>query len=292
MNKKFFKILTGVLMISLIIAGIVYAQEDPGDPVEMLEESEDDLEDEAVCSGETIHPVLSSLAEDYEVDYEELLFYFCEQDIGVGEIEHALATAALEEVEEPYDVLLTWFYEDGMDWGEIWQELGLIGLGDFDPDEDDDEEGEDKSEDESDDELGMSQVCSMKMEHPVLFRLAEEYGVDYETLLPYFCEGNFGIGEIKHALETGENDAVDKTWNELLEERDGEEDEEGKSGWGEIWKKLGLIGKDKVKKDKENNQPDSSNEFQEQIENRTEEKSKKEKPENHPGRGKGLNKKP
>ncbi|MDW7755857.1 MAG: hypothetical protein SCH68_11905, partial [Brevefilum sp.] len=107
MNNKFFKILTGVLLISLTFAGIVSAQEASDEPIAMFVEVEEDLEDGAVCSNEAIHPVLSALAEDYdEVEYDDLLFYFCEQEIGIGEIEHALATAALEEVEESYDVLL------------------------------------------------------------------------------------------------------------------------------------------------------------------------------------------
>jgi len=291
MNKKFFKILTGVLLISLTFAGIVSAQEAPDEPIAMFVEVEDDPEDEAVCSGDAVHPVLSSLAEDYEVEYSDLLIYFCEQEIGVGEIEHALATAALEEVEETYDVLLSWFYEDGMEWGEIWQMLGLIGSGEFDPDEDDDE-GEDDPEDEFDGDKTLSEVCSGEMEHPVLIRMAEEFGVDYESLLPYFCEDHFGIGEIKHALETGEDEAVEKTWEELLVERDGEEDDKGKSGWGEIWQKLGLIGKNKDEQGSKTPELDANNDVLEQLENMNSDKANKGKPENHPGRGKGLNKKP
>jgi len=292
MNNKFFKILTGVLLISLTFAGIVSAQEAPDEPIAMFVEVEDDPEDEAVCSGEALHPVLSSLVGDYGVAYDDLLVYFCEQEIGIGEIEHALATADLDEVEETYDVLLSWFYDDGMEWGEIWQMLGLIGSGEFDPDEDDDDEGADDPEDEFDDDKTLSEVCSGEMEHPVLIRMAEDFGVDYESLLPYFCEDHFGIGEIKHALETGEDEAVEKTWEELLGERDGEEDDKGKSGWGEIWQKLGLIGKNKDEQETETPELDANNDVLEQLFNSNLDKAKKEKPENHPGRGKGLNKKP
>ncbi len=280
MNNKFFKILTGVLLISLTFAGIVSAQEAPDEPIAMFEEVEDDPEDEAVCSGDAVHPVLSSLAEDYDVEYDDLLVYFCKKEIGIGEIEHALATAALDEVEETYDVLLFWFYDDGMDWGEIWQTLGLIGSGEFDPDpdEDDDDEGEDDPEDEFDDDKTLSEVCSGEMEHPVLLRMAEEFGVAYESIKSYFCEDNFGIGEIKHALETGENEAVDKTWEELLGERDGEEEDKGKSGWGEIWQELGLIGKDK-------NENGETLEIQEQEQQKV--KTNNGKSADNPGKGKG-----
>ncbi|MDF1521073.1 MAG: hypothetical protein P1P73_11425 [Brevefilum sp.] len=292
MNNKFFKILTGVLLISLTFAGIVSAQEASDEPIAMFVEVEEDLEDGAVCSNEAIHPVLSSLAEDYEVEYDDLLVYFCEQEIGIGEIEHALATADLEEVEETYDVLLSWFYDDGMEWGEIWQTLGLIGSGEFDPDEDDDDEGEDDPEDEFDDDKTLSEVCSGEMDHPVLLRMADEFGVTYESIKSFFCEDNFGIGEIKHALETGKNETVDKTWEELLGERDGEEDDKGKSGWGEIWQRLGLIGKNKDEQESETPEIETTNDVLEQLENSNSDKAKKEKPENHPGRGKGLNKKP
>ena len=279
MNNKFFKILTGVLLISLTFAGIVSAQEAPDEPIAMFKEVEGDLEDEDFCSSDALPPVLSSLAEDYDVEYDDLLVYFCEKEIGIGEIEHALATAALEEVEETYDVLLSWFYDDGMEWGEIWQTLGLIGSGEFnpDPDEDDDDEGEDDPEDEFDDDKTLSEVCSGEMEHPVLLRMAEEFGVAYESIKSYFCEDNFGIGEIKHALETGENEAVDKTWEELLGERDGEEEDKGKSGWGEIWQELGLIGKDK-------NENGETLEIQEQEQQKV--KTNNGKSADNPGKGK------
>jgi len=64
------------------------------------------------------------------------------------------------------------------------------------------------------------------------------FGVEYEELRPYFCEQNFGIGEIKHALETAEYEDVEMSWEELLEWRH-------TASWGEIWQELSLIGKDK-----------------------------------------------
>jgi hypothetical protein len=274
MNNKFFKMLTGVLLISLTFAGIVSAQEASDEPIAMFVEVEEDLEDGAVCSNEAIHPVLSSLAEDYKVEYDDLRVYFCEKEIGIGEIEHALATADLEEVEETYDVLLSWFYDDGMEWGEIWQTLGLIGSGEFDPDEDDDDEGEDDPEDEFDDDKTLSEVCSGEMDHPVLLRMADEFDVTYESIKSYFCEDNFGIGEIKLALETAEHEDVEMTWEELLEWRHN-------AGWGEIKQELGLIGKDK-------NENGETLEIQEQEEQKV--KTNNGKRDNNPGKGKGKDK--
>jgi len=152
--------------------------------------------------------------------------------------------------------------------------LGLIGPGEFGPGDD-----EDDDQDDEEGENGLSPVCSGEMDHPVLLRLAEEYDVDYETLLAYFCMDGFGIGEIKNALKVGAMEDIDKTWEDLLGEREDEENDQ-KTGWGLIWQRLGLIGNDKMEDEPE------------EIENQFENKNDKGKPENHPGKGKGLDKKP
>ncbi|MBW6467288.1 MAG: hypothetical protein K0B06_12345 [Brevefilum sp.] len=138
MKKKLIIILYAVLLVSLVAVGSVYAQDIPGfrrevqhryEHTEQLGEC--DQECEQVCSGEMLHPVLTSLAEAYEVDYEDLLEYFCDFGFGVGEIRLALVTA--ERVDGVlYTDLLEWRYAEGMKdvgWGRIWQELGLIGRG-------------------------------------------------------------------------------------------------------------------------------------------------------------------
>lgn len=262
MKKRIFIILASVLVLSLALVGIVNAYQGPqvllDDPVEPEEQDDDEL----VCSGEVMHPVLKRLVEQYfdsedeegkEEKYDELLVYFCENDLGVGEIKHALETARILDDEAiTYETLLDMFI-GGMDWGEIWKEFDLIGFG----------EG-----DEKDENMDMSQICSGEMDHPVLLSLATTYEVEYSALEAYFCEG-FGVGEIKLALQTAEKTEDEDLWSEFLDMRKGEE---GK-GWGEIWQELGLIGKDKEK----DNGPDPEN---------------KSKPENHPGKGKGLDKKP
>jgi hypothetical protein len=139
MKKKMITILYGVLLISLVAVGSVYAQDIPGFRREVqhrYEYSEQfgecDQECEQVCSGDMIHPVLTRLAETYEVDYADLLEYFCEFEFGVGEIRLALVTAEREDITYTYQQLLEWRYAEGMKdvgWGRIWQELGLIGSG-------------------------------------------------------------------------------------------------------------------------------------------------------------------
>jgi hypothetical protein len=71
-----------------------------------------------------VHPVGYGIAERYDVDYEEVMTWFCEENMGFGQIMLALQTA--DGYEETYDELLDRRIA-GEGWGEIWQDLGLIG---------------------------------------------------------------------------------------------------------------------------------------------------------------------
>jgi len=105
-------------------------------------------------------------------------------------------------------------------------------------DEDDPDEGEDETQDEGDDNSD-SPYCTgeeIDRQHPVATNIAATYGVDYEEVIGYFCEG-YGFGEIMLAYETGE--FTGELAVELL-------DRKGKGhAWGLIWKELGLIGNEK-----------------------------------------------
>lgn len=73
--------------------------------------------------------------------------------------------------------------------------------------------------------------------HPFGARLAERYGVDYQQVKQYFCEG-FGWGEIVLAMHTARvMEGVDP--NAMLEAR------RNGQGWGEIWHGMGLLGRPK-----------------------------------------------
>lgn len=99
-------------------------------------------------------------------------------------------------------------------------------------DDDDDEDGEDKQD---------GFYCRQsEVQHPFGARLAERYDVEYEMLQEWFCDG-FGWGQIMLALHTAEVKDGDTPLDPaaLLEQR-----KEGE-GWGQIWKGLGLIGKDR-----------------------------------------------
>jgi hypothetical protein len=137
MKKKIMCITFGLLLLSLGIASTVYARQTPinaGEVQNFFEDEplDDDSELAMICSGEIIHPVMRRLVESYAVEYETLLFYFCESDFGIGEIRHALITAEREGVGATYEDLLEWRDHEGLKdvgWGEIWQALGLIGNG-------------------------------------------------------------------------------------------------------------------------------------------------------------------
>lgn len=73
--------------------------------------------------------------------------------------------------------------------------------------------------------------------HPVINRLAAHYDVAYEELLVYFCEYDFGVGEIDLLLETFRRMSDGTTLEAILAMRI----DEG-LGWGEIWQALGLKG--------------------------------------------------
>jgi hypothetical protein len=84
-----------------------------------------------------------------------------------------------------------------------------------------------------------AESCAGGSVHPVAASLAASYGVSYEQIMGWFCDGKYGLGEIMHALETGEETGVPA--EDLL----GLKTELG--GWGQVWQGLGLIGRSKAK---------------------------------------------
>lgn len=239
MKKVMTIIVTGLVVIGLTAVGTVFAKAAPGTPLAALEETEepvvteepedDPIDPEQVCLGVIEHPDLVELAALYEIAYEDLLAYFCE-GVEVVDIQLALETAAHEGIELTFaDVLDLRFFEGEvvMTWEEIWELLEITDM--------------EVPEEEEEEEPGA--VCSGTQIHPVLTSMAEEYAVDYQTLVDYFCQG-LGVGEIKLALKTAAKENVLLTYEELLALRLSGTDEDA-MGWGEIWQELGLIGKNK-----------------------------------------------
>jgi hypothetical protein len=86
---------------------------------------------------------------------------------------------------------------------------------------------------------GELEPCVGADPHPVAQSLADLYGVPYETIMDWFCQG-YGLGEIMHALKTSEEtdnlSPEDLLW--LKTDR---------GGWGKVWQELGLIGRPEEK---------------------------------------------
>lgn len=78
--------------------------------------------------------------------------------------------------------------------------------------------------------------------HPMAVKLAAAYGITEEWVMSYFCSG-MGFGQIMLALMTAQSQGLDA--ESLLAAR-----AEGE-GWGQIWKGLGLTGRDRHNGDSE-----------------------------------------
>lgn len=70
--------------------------------------------------------------------------------------------------------------------------------------------------------------------HPALGALADQYNWPYEDILRWFCEGRFGVGEIKHAFGAWTALGGAMTPNEILALK------VQLGGWGQVWQELGL----------------------------------------------------
>jgi len=294
MNKKMLLFVSTVLMITLVFAGVVGAQALPG----LLLEGEN-LEttgylDEFEMDYLIVDGIRYEITMDTEIEEEIVLGdfvkvkYYEEEELLIA-LEVELEDEEFEEFEAEgyveayvmgeyiivdgvrYELTMDTEIEDEIEVGDLVKvkyyedEETLIAL---------EVELEDEDDDDMDDDMDNSAICSGEIIQPALEDLASTFGVSYEELLPYFCEQNFGIGEIKLALETAEHEDVEMTWEELLEWRHN-------AGWGEIKQELGLIGKDK-------NENGETLEIQEQEEQKV--KTNNGKRDNNPGKGKGKDK--
>ncbi len=139
MKFKIFAVLLVVFLLTIGAVGTGFAQEETPEPEEVEEIS-------PVCAGDMTHPALTRIANIFDVEYDELVTWFCDYNFGIGEIGLALVTAQRldnnNENELTYEDILMWRLEgqNGNDdngdeeengkkvgWGIIWQELGLIG---------------------------------------------------------------------------------------------------------------------------------------------------------------------
>jgi hypothetical protein len=208
----------------------------PGDGVE---EGDDDGPVEpapgeaGACVGADPHPVGQRLADTYGIPYDTVMGWFCDSNYGMGEIMLALQTGMAA------GDLLAMRTELG-GWGQVWQALGLIGSarkGTVESPEDEDLPDEEEPPDDEELPGQEGDFCVGADPHPVGQRLADEYGVTYEQVMGWFCDGRYGMGEIKIALQAG------KTLEMAAEDLLAMKTELG--GWGQVWHALGMKGKPK-----------------------------------------------
>jgi hypothetical protein len=195
MNKQTIRLAIAVLLVfALVLAGVRLAA---------AQEGEIEITGTVQSVGETSFDVLAGEGQTYTIIPEDPDFDFTALEVGdTVEVDGTLnedgsITATRVQVEEPD--------EDGEVEGEL---------------EDDPSEG---------------YYCRQSEDpHPFGARLGFGYGVEYEELQAWFCDG-YGWGQIMLALQTARITGED--FEDLLSWRT-----EGE-GWGQIWQDLGLIGR-------------------------------------------------
>jgi hypothetical protein len=75
-------------------------------------------------------------------------------------------------------------------------------------------------------------------QHPVGSRIALGYGVEYDTVMDWFCNGHYGFGQIMLALQTSQFVNISPTDLLAMNSESG--------GWGLVWQELGFTGRPKA----------------------------------------------
>ena len=220
-----------VLALLVSTGGVIYAADAavPGDPLYGVDQAVESARLGLTHRPQSVMNLLLSLAEERLLEAEELAAQQDEGNLGVvldnygatvsalaqtlGTVEgadRATLTALLDQAFSDHDLRLT-------------RILGPAVVADAA------DEGEEEATEEED-----AAYCVGADPHPTAQRLAETYDVTYEEIMGWFCGDGYGLGEIKHALETSA--ATGDSPEDLLALKD----ELG--GWGEVWQELGLIG--------------------------------------------------
>lgn len=187
------------------------------------------------CTGSEPHPTGTELAQRYSVPYEEIMGWFC-QGFGFGEIDLAYSLAL--ETGLPVDQIFA-MKQNGMGWGNVRRELSLSTTVTTTVPVEINLEGE---------PLNQGAMCTGQNVHPTGTRLAERFGVPYEQVMTWFCQG-YGFGEIDMAYTLSKQSGTPVEQIFALKQ--------GGMGWGEIKKQFETVntppGKDP--KDKKQHKP-------------------------------------
>jgi len=179
------------------------------------------------CTGADPQPKGQELADRYEVAYEVIMGWFC-QHYGFGEIELAY------QLSEQSGMLVEDIFalrRSGLGWGQIKNDLRNVTVTPS-PEVTTTEEPQTTEEaptvsetPEPEKETG----CTGADPHPTGQKLAKRYGVSYDEIMGWFCQG-FGFGEIDLAYSLSRK--TGKPVSEIFEMKS------SGSGWGEIKKEL------------------------------------------------------
>jgi hypothetical protein len=232
--------MTGIavaLVIALIASsgGVIYAADAavPGDPLYGVDQAVESARLGLTRRPESRMNLLLALADERLLEAEELAAKQDEGNLGVV-LENYGATVSslartLGKMEGGNKATLTASLDDAFSKHEV-RLTNILDPAVADPPEGEEAPGGMGTPEEEDEEY-----CVGTKSHPAAQALADEHGVTYDEVMGWFCAG-YGLGEIKHALETSAREGVELSPGELLALKT----EMG--GWGEVWQHLGLIG--------------------------------------------------
>jgi hypothetical protein len=221
------------------------ASETPTDtiaPSTTLEPTEEAFTD---CTGAQPHPTGTKLADRYKVDYEEIMEWFC-QGFGFGEID--LAYGLSRQYNVPVEEIFA-LKSSGLGWGQIKKMVPTMPTITPTPSITPTVETaitptvtttitateavtptETPAPEETEEP---TELCTGAQPHPTGSRLAFQYGVPYEEIMGWFCQG-FGFGEIDRAY------SLSLQYNRLA--ADIFAMKSSGMGWGQIKKQLQETG--------------------------------------------------
>ena len=224
------------LVVALIVSsgGVIYAADAaaPGDPLYGVDQAVESARLGLTHRPESVMNLLLSLAEERLLEAEELAAMQDQGNLGVV-LENYGATVSslartLGTVKGADRAALTTLLDNAFSNHEV--RLTKI-LGPVVADQNTDE-GEEAPEEEGE------EYCTGNDPHPAAQALAVAYDdvTTYAQIMGWFCDDGYGLGEIKHALETSAREDVTETAGDLLALKT------QLGGWGEVWQHLGLIG--------------------------------------------------
>lgn len=221
------------------------------------------------CTNQT-HPVGVKLAATYGVAYDQVMTWFCE-GFGFGEIMLALQASQYSELTAE-EILLLKVELGG--WGEVWRHLAMLeqpeeplptptatveetltatvevtptATAEGTPTQPGVTLTPTVTLTPQPEKVNNGHYCSdLTVQHPVGAKLAMEYGVTYEQVMGWFCQG-YGMGEIMLALEASRKSGLPADQFFAMKEEQG--------GWGKVWQEMGWIGKERKMPPSEGEEP-------------------------------------